>query len=102
MLKFTYYVGLNDKDTNRQYYSRAEARALIIETLLSHGIEGATLYDAKGIWIGVSEPTIVIEVLIEDGRLQGDTIRAVAYELKQRLHQRSIMVTQDRVSVDFI
>ena len=66
--KFTLYVGLNDKETKTQKIATLEAYKIIENLLLGLNIEGATIFEAKGLYKHESgeytiENTLRIELL---------------------------------------
>ena len=61
-----------------------------IQALVSKYFEGFTLYEAKGVWKGKSEPSLVIEVL-GHGSLTG-IVREVAEKIKKLNNQEAILV----------
>lgn len=92
MKKFTLYVGLNDKDTKKQEISTSEAENLVNYVLLNH-VEGATIFQAKGIYkhengMSVVENTLRIELLFTDV----ETVKKIVEILKDLLNQESIAV----------
>lgn len=81
MIKFTLYVGLNDKDTKKQEINTLEAYK-IINTLLLNYTDGATIFEATGIYkhedgTFTTEKTLRIELLFVD--------RAVVLEIVEQL-----------------
>lgn len=93
MLKFTVIAGLNDKDTKKQEISTETAYNIIFKTLLSNGVEGATLTEVKGFYTHnngeiVIENSIKIELLFIDY----STVKNIAEELRIKFNQESIVI----------
>lgn len=96
-----YYIGLLDKDTKTQIISVGKAIEDISYYLLKYYHDGATIYEAKGIYKHdngkrIKEPTIIIE-MINDGLIYND----IEY-IKKHLNQESIMITTQETEVRFV
>lgn len=89
MIKYVLSIGLNDKDTKKQEIETGKAWDKIIETLQNNAIEGATVYEAKGIYKLESENTARVEVLDFDGGAYDKVVSAIK-DLKKELNQECI------------
>lgn len=93
MLKINYYLGLNDKDLKKQVIDNETARALIGIVLSNNEVYGATLYNASGLWMGESENTIVIELVMKDVFVNQEWLSSIGYALRMAFNQASVMMT---------
>ena len=96
--KYTLYIGLNDKDTKIQKVNTLEAYKIIENVLLGYNVEGATIFEAKGIYKHesgeyVTENTLRIELLFVDKA----TVKKVVEDIKRILNQESIAVQFEKV-----
>ena len=83
--KYTFFVGLADKDAKMQVISTIDAE---------HHVDGATITGARGIYVHesgevVTEETICVQVF-EFG--ESIPVRAICDDLKAMLNQESIAV----------
>lgn len=100
MKEYTLYVGLNDKDTKAQKISTIEAYKMVENTLLNNEVEGATIYEGRGIYkhengIKVRETTLIIKIIMFDEETEDqyiDNLKRVVSILKTTLNQESIAV----------
>ena len=85
------YVGLTDKDG--QDVDHGYAIDVVISALYEQDIHCATIHNVLGLWHGVKEPSLVVEIIDIDGgpRLSG-AIRAMAVACKTKLNQHSVLV----------
>lgn len=96
--KFTLYIGLNDKDTKVQQISTLEAYKIIKNILLGYNVEGATIFEAMGIYKHdsgeyVTENTLRIEIMF----VEKETIKKVVEDAKRILNQESIAVQRELI-----
>ena len=96
MRQFTLYIGLNDKVTKVQKISTIEAYKVVENALRAH-FEGATIFEARGIYrhasgIFTTENTLRIELLEFDGNDITQDVKQVVNTLKIALNQESIAV----------
>jgi hypothetical protein len=95
--KFTLYVGLNDKDTKIQEVSTIEAYKIIKKLLLSY-TDGATIFEADGIYKHddgsfVTEKTLRIELMF----IEKTTVKEIVDNIKRLLNQESVAVQREVV-----
>ena len=93
MLKFTIIVGLNDKDTKKQEITTEEAINRIVKVLKLAEVEGATLTEAKGLYIhedgtAIFENSIKIELLF----ITEETAKGICKLLKSVLNQEAVVL----------
>ena len=99
--KYTLYVGLNDKDTKTQKVATLEAYKIIENLLLGLNVEGATIFETKGLYKHESgeyviENTLRIELLFVDKA----TVKALVESIKAILNQESVAVQFEKVDSD--
>lgn len=90
MLKFTLYVGLNDKDSKKQEISTLEAYKIINKLLLNY-TDGATIFEATGIYkhddgTFTTEKTLRIELLFIDRAVVLEIVEQLKKDFKSRKH----------------
>lgn len=93
MLKFTIIAGLNDKDTKKQEITTEEATNKIVKVLKLAEVDGATLTEAKGLYIhedgtAVFENSIKIELLF----ITEEKAKAICKLLKSVLNQEAVVL----------
>ena len=103
MKRITLYVGLNDKDKKYQVFSDIEAFKIITNLLLVSGIDGATVFDARGIYrhdngAVIIENTIRVELFEPDETALYKAISAI----KTALNQESIALSEETIVTRFI
>ena len=66
-------------------------------------IAGATCYEGVGIWRGVQEPCMIVEVLISDDETAVTAVEVsmLVSTLREELAQDAVMVTRTRLEVEF-
>ena len=99
MEKYTLYVGLNDKDSKVQEISTVEAYKVLENILLKHNVEGATIFEAVGIYkhedkTFVTENTLRIELMF----ISKETVKAIVETIKTILNQESVAVQYEVVN----
>ena len=77
-------------------------RYRIIKTLEQWEVEGATILDGIGIWQGVSEPALVVEVIAVGDHEDDELIHILASNLRGWFCQDSVLVTKQTVGVEFV
>ena len=101
MKKITLYVGLNDKDTKTQKIDTLEATK-IVENLIFKMTDGATIYNATGIYKH-DDGTIVIEntLRIELIECADAIVKKLIDTLKTVLNQESIIKQVELINSEF-
>ena len=103
MLKFTIIAGLNDKDTKKQEITTEKAIEKIVQVLKFAEVEGATLTEAKGLYIhqdgtAVFENSIKIELLF----ITETTAKTICKLLKRELNQEAVVLEIAELKSDLI
>lgn len=92
--KYTFFVGLADKDAKMQVVSTIDAERIIERVFVKHHVDGATITGARGIYVHesgevVTEETICVQVFEFGNSIP---VRAICDDLKAMLNQESIAV----------
>lgn len=102
MKKITLYVGLNDKDSKTQKITTVQAFKMLSNLCLMY-TEGATIYDARGIYkhndgTTIAENTLRIEIFdpVENN------IMPLIKTIKKALNQESIGIETTETITNFI
>ena len=105
MKKYSFTVGLFDKDTEKQRIESPEAKATISDILINQfDIFAFTMLDCSGVYrmqstgAIVFEPSIRIEIATDDDLPAADIIS----ELKAALNQETIMIEQETKDIYFL
>lgn len=98
MMKYTLYMGLNDKETKRQMISTVEAYK-IVSNLVSQMFDGGTIYEADGVYRHddgtiVIEKTLKIELLFAEQK----DVKDFCETLKRVFNQESIAVQREEIN----
>lgn len=100
--KYTLYIGLNDKDSKVQKIDTIEAYK-IVENVCCTLSDGATIYQARGVYKHVDSTVIVENTLCAELFTDNvDTVKTIATVLKQALNQESILIQKDVVENLFL
>lgn len=102
MIKTTFFIGLNDKDTKVQEVTDEKAMDIVEETFDKYSEFGATIYHCKGIYKHVNgekvrEKTIAAFVLNIDENAK----KSIVETLKKELNQESILITEEDIKATF-
>lgn len=92
--KYSFYIGLNDKDSKVQIVETLTAASIINRVFIENGVDGATITSGKGIYKHengeiVVEETIIVQAYEFDNAINA---RKICNELKHLLNQESIVV----------
>ena len=101
-MKFTLYIGLNDKDTKHQEISTIEAYKLVAREACKY-TDGATIFEATGYYKHddgslVIEQSLRCEIFSECKARVLDLVNS----LKALLNQESIAMQTETVTSEFI
>lgn len=101
--KFTLYLGLNDKDTKTQKFDIVESFKFITNFLKLKGFTGATVYNAKGLYMHengefTTEETLRIELMF----CTRNQVLDLCNELKGFFNQESIALQEDSVKSELV
>ena len=88
MYKTVFSIGLNDQDKKIQLMSDGRALEVICDAVARNYPDGATLYEARGLYKGVFEKTIRIEVYEE--KTDDGARLSFMEECRKALNQESI------------
>lgn len=102
MKKYTLYIGLNDQHTKTQIIDSIEAFKIVTNIFTSNGFEGATIFNAVGVYkhedgTFVTENTLRVELLEFDAPII-DNVKQAVNTLKQVLNQESIAVQIETIN----
>ena len=97
MIKYTVYLGLNDKDSKVQEVSTLEAYK-IATNIINRMFDGATIFEAKGVYKHddgsvVIENTLRIELLFADK----NDVKKLVEDLKRIFNQESVAVQTEEI-----
>lgn len=87
------YVGLNGTPFRITDHARDTVHALT-----ARHFQGATFYDAIGVWAGEFERSVVVEILTESSI----DVHRLAKELKVALTQNAILITKQSIESELI
>lgn len=98
MKKFILYLGLNDKDAKNQKITTKQAFKKCNDLLLQY-VDGATVYQANGIYKHlngqtVTEKTFIIELLFTNKT----TVLKISNDLKKLFNQESIAIQEESIN----
>lgn len=86
-------------NTLYRIYTEDKDRPLVA-TIIAGCFGNFTILSATGYWRGVSEPSLVIEIITADS--EHANVRAVAEAIKHANRQECVLVTSAPVSTDFV
>jgi Protein of unknown function (DUF3574). len=94
-VKWTVYVGLNDKDEARPLFSSEEAKSKLNAVAAKH-VRGFTVREAEGFWLSdtgqqFSEKTLIYDFL----ETTEQQLAAVIEEMKTSMNQESVLVERN-------
>lgn len=92
------FIGLNDKDTLHQELNQREAEKIILNILENNGFDGATVTYSKGIYKGIIENTIVIDLF----QYTYNQVKKACEDIKIALNQESIAIQEKIANIEFI
>lgn len=98
--KFTFFIGLNDKDAKVQTINSFDAGRIVERVFVKHGVDGATITGGRGVYkhddgTVVAEETIIVQVF-EFG--DAVPVKDICKDLKLMLNQESIAVEQQETN----
>lgn len=103
IIKYSLYLGLNDKDTKTQKIDTLEAYKILCNLLKSYNIEGFTVYNAHGFYVHddgtyTVENTLKVELMFIDEI----TIDNIIKQLKIIFNQESIIKQVEKVTSELV
>ena len=102
MVKYTLYIGLNDKDTKLQNIDTFEA-SKIVQNILTEKTGGGTIFNATGVYKH-DDGTVIIEntLRVEIVAAAMDAVRAAIEIIKTALNQESVILQTEKIQSVFI
>lgn len=103
IVKYSLYLGLNDKDTKTQKIDTLEAYKMLCNLLKSYNVEGFTVYNAHGFYVHddgsfTVENTLKIELMFINEKIVDDIIK----QLKIIFNQESVIKQVEKVTSELI
>lgn len=100
-IKYTLYIGTNDKDTYQQEIPLDECKDIVIDICTEYA-GGCTLLDATGYWkddTGAITSEQTIEVVLED--ISEQKVHEIADKVIEKLNQNSVLIETNNVESEF-
>lgn len=103
IVKYTLYVGLNDKDSKIQEISTIDAYKIIVNVCKTSGLDGFTIGEATGFYVHengevVTEKSLRIEILFTTN----EVIDAIIKDIKTILNQESVVKQVEEVTSELV
>lgn len=103
IVKYTLYVGLNDKDSKIQEISTIDAYKIIVNVCKISGLDGFTIGEATGFYVHedgeiVTEKSLRIEILFSSN----EVIDAIIKDIKTILNQESVVKQVEEVTSELV
>ena len=103
IIKYSLYIGLNDKDSKTQKIDTLEAYKILCNIIKKHNIEGFTVYNAHGFYVHQDgtftiENTLKVELMFVDN----ETIDELIKECKIVFNQETIIKQVEEVSSEMV
>lgn len=103
IVKYTLYVGLNDKDSKIQEISTIDAYKIIVNVCKTSGLDGFTIGEATGFYVHedgeiVTEKSLRIEILFSSN----EVIDAIIKDIKTILNQESVVKQVEEVTSELV
>lgn len=100
-IKYTLYIGTNDKDTYKQEIPLDECKQIVINICTKY-TGGCTLLDATGYWkddTGTITSEQTIEVILED--ISEKKVHKIADKVIKKLNQNSVLIETNNIQSEF-
>lgn len=102
MNKYNIYLGLLDKDTEKQEHDIQFFYNGINKILCKYNITGYTIFNTTGYYKGdntiVVEPSLNIEI-ITNGILLFQKLNSIKFNLCKKFNQESVLITKQEIQV---
>lgn len=103
IIKYSLYLGLNDKDTKTQKIDTLEAYKILCNLLKSYNVEGFTVYNAHGFYVHddgsfTVENTLKVELMF----IKELTVDNIIKQLKTIFNQESIIKQVEEVTSSLV
>jgi len=100
-VKYTLFIGLNDKDTYEQEIPSEEAERIMTDIALKY-VDGFTVHSARGTYkdekgVITNENSLVVEV----SNASEQQIKDIMDEILEELNQNSILLEKQRINSEF-
>lgn len=100
-VKYTMYVGTQDRDSGEQIMAVEDAKAIIDSICMKH-LDGYTLQDANGTWTDPNgRVTHENTIICHFDHADRDAVYQIADEVIEALNQSSVLIETDAVHIDF-
>lgn len=98
MQQFTLIIGLNDKNTKKQEIDTISCYKLVNNLLLQY-VNGATIYQAQGIYKHENGQVVIENSLkIDIIDASRDIIEKIASQIKTILNQESVVIIENTIN----
>lgn len=103
IVKYSLYLGLNDKDTKTQKIDTLEAYKILCNLLKSYNVEGFTVYNAHGFYMHddgtfTTENTLKIELMFIDEKIVDNIIK----QCKIIFNQETIIKQVEEITSELV
>lgn len=103
IVKYSLYLGLNDKDTKTQKIDTLEAYKILCNLLKSYNVEGFTVYNAHGFYVHddgtyTVENTLKVELMF----IEEMTVDNIIKQLKVIFNQENIIKQVEKVTSELV
>lgn len=103
IIKYSLYLGLNDKDTKTQKIDTLEAYKILCNLLKSYNVEGFTVYNAQGFYVHddgsfTVENTLKVELMF----IKELTVDNIIKQLKIIFNQESVIKQVEEVTSEMV
>lgn len=106
--RVTYYVGLSAahdpslierrKVRRRMHFQRL----IIVERMLTAAYDAGTFTDARGLWCGTHEPTLLFQTICTDDETTRTRARRIAADIRYALEQECVGLSFEPVDFETI
>lgn len=98
MQQFTLIIGLNDKNTKKQELDTISCYKIVNNLLLQY-VNGATIYQAQGIYKHENSQVVIENSLkIDIIDASRDIIEKIASQIKTLLNQESVVIIENTIN----
>lgn len=101
MQRTTYYIGLRSPVAANDADTMAERKRTALDTLSDY-YDALTVSDTVGMWGGIEEPSLRVELLGEDSPEERAKAREIAATLRDDLQQDAVALTFEPVTFEII
>lgn len=103
IIKYSLYLGLNDKDTKTQKVDTLEVYKILCNLLKSYNVEGFTVYNAHGFYVhGDGSFTIENTLKVELMFIEELTVDEIIKQLKIIFNQESVIKQVEEVTSEMV